>query len=472
MTALNKSFDWDELVLFIKERQVIPIVGQELTLVPGEHGLIRVDRLVARKLAERLGVETGGRFPDPTLDDVAGGFIREGGNPRRVYFGIKAVMDGPEIRDAPLPQPLRMLAEITDFQLFVSTTLDSFLAKALDQTRYGGTQTTRKLAYSTKGRVRDLPGEIEELAVPHVYDIFGSLVSSPDFAVTDRDVLETLHRLQGPLRRPQILFDEMRAHHLLFIGCDFPNWLSRFFVRTMMNQSIRDHRDTAEVVADSESVQESSLRLFYRDCWIETFPSGGPVEFVQELHSQWSARKHEPKVISPRPAVPQGPVAVVRPAPSAEGDPDMVEGAVFLSYAKEDRQTVVSLWQALDAGYVDAWFDRRELPPGTDWKARIEANILRCCLFVPIVSKNAQARLEGFFRQEWAWALERTGRMAEELPFIVPVVLDVEPGAHSIPDAFWAKQAITLDGGEASEHVVRQVRTLVQKHRAMQKGLL
>lgn len=478
MADPSRAFDWDDLLLLIEERRVIPIVGPELVLVHGESGPERLDRLIARRLAERLGVGAEQTGPQPTLDQVASAHLRHGGRPLKIYSGIKALMMEPELKEARPPEPLLQLASIRDFQLFVSTTFDSMLARALDEVRYEGNETTRELAYTTKGRVKDLPHEVADLGVPHVYHIFGPLSSAPDFAVTDRDTLEVLHRLQGSLRRPQILFDELRALNLLFLGCDFPNWLSRFFVRTLANQSLGVPRDTAEVVADTESAQESSLSLFFEDCDIDTFPSGSAVEFVETLYEKWCVRNPDPVSMPQEPTRHASggderlaePLPLVRAAGEARGS-DMVEGAVFLSYANEDLGTVISLWQALDGGQVDVWFDRRELAAGAAWDAMIESNILRCSLFLPVVSRNAQARLEGYFRQEWAWAVKRAGRMARELPFIVPMLLDLEPGADFTPREFWGKQTIALLPDGVTDHVVRQVRALVQKRRAMELGL-
>ena len=63
------------------------------------------------------------------------------------------------------PLALRQLAEITDFDLFVTTTFDSLLEKAINAERFGGAQSTEVIAY-TPNRVADLPIEREQLSAP------------------------------------------------------------------------------------------------------------------------------------------------------------------------------------------------------------------------------------------------------------------------------------------------------------------
>ena len=50
---------------------------------------------------------------------------------------------------------LRQLAEITDFNLYVSTTFDTLLEKAINEVRFGDAPGTASIAYAQ--RVDDLP---------------------------------------------------------------------------------------------------------------------------------------------------------------------------------------------------------------------------------------------------------------------------------------------------------------------------
>src|SRR5262245_14984712 len=98
--------------------------------------------------------------------------------------------------------------------------------------------------------------------------------------------------------------------------------------------------------------------------------------------------------------------------------------AVFLSYAHEDDEPVRRMVDALQALGFEVWFDQGELRGGDAWDLKIRKQIRDCTLFIPVISANTQARLEGYFRIEWKLAAQRTHAMAEEKAFLLPVVID------------------------------------------------
>jgi TolB-like protein len=118
---------------------------------------------------------------------------------------------------------------------------------------------------------------------------------------------------------------------------------------------------------------------------------------------------------------------------------------VFLSYAREDGVAVSRIAAALRNAGVEVWFDQSELRGGDAWDQKIRRQVRECALFVPVVSANTQARLEGYFRREWKWAAERTHDMAHDLAFLVPVALDgtKENGAR-VPEEFLKVQWVRL----------------------------
>ncbi len=115
--------------------------------------------------------------------------------------------------------------------------------------------------------------------------------------------------------------------------------------------------------------------------------------------------------------------------------------AVFLSYASQDAEAARRICEALRAAGIEVWFDQSELRGGDAWDAKIRKQIKECALFVPVISANTQARLEGYFRLEWKLAAQRTHTMAEAKPFLVPVCIDDTPDANAhVPDEFRAVQ--------------------------------
>ena len=64
---------WEDLLNFIDERRVIPIIGPELLQVETETGPRLLYDWVAEKLAARLNVDTAALPPPYTLNDVVPG---------------------------------------------------------------------------------------------------------------------------------------------------------------------------------------------------------------------------------------------------------------------------------------------------------------------------------------------------------------------------------------------------------------
>jgi TolB-like protein/Flp pilus assembly protein TadD len=134
--------------------------------------------------------------------------------------------------------------------------------------------------------------------------------------------------------------------------------------------------------------------------------------------------------------------------------------AVFLSYASQDADAARHICDALRAVGVEVWFDQSALRGGDAWDASIRRQIKDCALFVPIISANTQARVEGYFRREWNLAAGRTLDMADDQAFLLPVVIDATIDVSArVPEKFRDVQWTRLPAGDASvafaEHVHR-----------------
>ncbi len=127
----------------------------------------------------------------------------------------------------------------------------------------------------------------------------------------------------------------------------------------------------------------------------------------------------------------------------------MPDNAVFISYAREDLPAVQRLKAGLEAAGITTWFDMDRLEVGDDYDRKIQRNIARCSYFIPIVSATTQRRLEGYFRREWSYAIDRVRNMADGALFILPVTVDgTTPAEALVPDKFKALHFSALPGGE------------------------
>jgi hypothetical protein len=434
---------WDDLLSFIEERRVIPIVGPELLLVSTDRGPRLLLDWVAEKLAGRLNVDIA-QLPQPyTLNDVVCWFLSARGRREEAYVRMRSIIK--EANFEP-PTALRHLAAITDFDLFVSTTFDPLLEAAINLERFHGTPSTEVLSYAPN-RVVDLPAERDRLQRPVVYHLFGKLSASPTYVISDEDLLEYICALQSEHLAPEKLFHELEHSHLLFIGSNFTNWLARLFLRMAKRQRLSDPRDVGEVLADNHSSQDDRLMAFLQQVSVRTRIYQGAERFVEELHDRWQARR--------KPAAVPASSAVSRFLPPAREMPD---NAVFISYAREDLAAVQQIKAGLESAGVATWFDMDRLEGGDDYDRKIQRNIARCSYFIPVVSAATQRRLEGYFRREWSYAIDRMRNMADGALFVLPVSIDAtDAGAALVPDKFKALHFSRLPGGQVQPEFAQRL---------------
>jgi len=444
---------WDDLLNYIEERRVIPIIGPDLLRVQTDRGLMPLYEWLAGKLASRLSVDPVG-LPEPlTLNDVVCSYLGQRGRREEAYTRLRSILR--EVEFEP-PPALRQLAQITDFDLFVTTTFDPLLERAVNLERYGGQPTADVIAYAPN-RVSDLPAERDQLQRTVVYHLLGKLSASPTYVVSDEDMLEFICALQSEHLTPERLFHELEHSHLLLIGSDFSNWLARLFLRMAKRKRLSDPRDFSEILADDHTLQDDRLVAFLQQVSVRTRVYGGAEAFVAELHQRWMQRQ-------PAEAGDAHQGAPQRFLPPTR---EMPENAIFISYAREDLPAVQRLKAALDAAGLVTWFDLDRLEGGDDYDRKIRANIARCSYFLPVISASTQRRPEAYFRREWSYAVDRARNMADGAVFVLPACIDDTAEAEAlVPELFRALHIVRLPGGEPPPEFLRRLQDLFSVSRA------
>jgi hypothetical protein len=452
-----QAFDedaWDDLLNYIEERRVIPIIGPDLLRVQTDSGPRPLYEWLADKLAVRLSVDITG-LPHPlTLNDVMCCYLGQRGRREEVYTRLRSIMR--EVEFEP-PLALRQLAQITDFDLFVTTTFDPLLEQAINLERHGGQPNADVITYAPN-RVADLPAERSQLQRTVVYHLLGRLSASPTYVVSDEDMLEFICALQSEHLTPEKLFHELEHNHLLLIGSDFSNWLARLFLRMAKRRRLSDPRDVSEVFADDHTMQDERLVSFLQQVSVRTRVYGGAEAFVAELHARWSRRQ--------RPALAAN-AGVNAPQRFMPPSREMPENAIFISYAREDLPAVQRLKAAMDTAGLTTWFDLDRLEGGDDYDRKIRANIQRCSFFLPVISATTQRRHEAYFRREWSYAVDRARNIAEGAVFILPVCIDDTPEAAAlVPELFKTLHIVRMAGGEPSPEFLHRLQDLFSGRRA------
>ena len=218
------DYFWDDLLAYIEEKRVIPIIGPDLISVEVEGRETLLYCWLAQRLAPRLSVPVQALPAEFSLNEVLCEFLSRRGRREDVYPRLRMIMR--EASFSP-PEALRQLAAITDFNLYVATTFDSLLEQAINEVRFNGKMRTEVLSYAPNKLV-DLRCEKDRLEYPTVYHLLGKLAAAPSYAICDEDILEFICTLQSENFCPETLFSELENNNLLILGCGFSDWWSGF----------------------------------------------------------------------------------------------------------------------------------------------------------------------------------------------------------------------------------------------------
>ncbi len=443
---------WKKLLTQISKGYVVPVIGNRL-LVDKDGASLQ--RKIAEKLLAYYSLPV-----DPPLalfhelnDAVSRLRLKTGTNLEDLYIDIDGVIGELTASDADIPVPIQQLAEIKDFRLFVTLTPDDMLARCLRQY-----YEVNEIVHSPKlpaCEARDLPADWQSRSgqVQLLY-LFGKSEPAPVYAIHDEDLLEYAHNVitRGKLV-PKGFLNELQDRNLLLIGCNFPDWLSRFFLRVTSQNRLSEISNRKYLIIDELEPGESLacfLRCFCRDT--EILSQIPPVAFVADLYQHW---QDDQPVLPPRPgeAVPRG-------------------AMFFISYSRcTDLPRAERLYQALLAHGVkesEVWFDRKSIEPGNVFRRRILDGIWSCSYFIPLLSVSANTRKEAFVFGEWREANERKQYMKCE--FIIPVVVDADfdPMRYTADDI--VQEWKQLDFGHAPDGVpdartTEKLRALVREAR-------
>ncbi|MEP7305147.1 MAG: toll/interleukin-1 receptor domain-containing protein [Acidobacteriota bacterium] len=444
---------WDDLLAFIEEGRVIPVVGAELLTIQPE-GLPAVplyravaDRLLTLHKLNSLPQEHYGLY-EAVSAVAAERRVRMKDLYRQIHDILKKLL----AEQTPELQPLRDLASIDHFNLFVTTTPDDLLARVLTAVRGAPADEIPYAPLLPTDKRRDIP-EAPSSRYTAVFYLFGKADVGPFYAIHDEDSLEFPYTLQAG-NGPERMFSQMRSRNLLLIGCNFADWLSRFFIRlSNPDRLFSDQRTKKEYLVGEETARTRDFTVF-----LERFSQDSrcyPIDaasFVTELYQRWRERN---------PSSEQGPDRPPAEAPAG--------GTIFISYSSDDLGAAKSVFDDLQAiGGDVAWFDKSVLKPGDNWERQILGAIQKCSLFLPLLSANTEQRTEGYFRLEWDEAAERSKRIAGR-KFIFPIVIDQDYGGDIgrftlVPERFKTLQYSHAPAGKMGDalrvEIKDQLRTL------------
>jgi hypothetical protein len=430
---------WRRLIDMMRDGMVVPVVGPRLLVDADGKSL---QEQVARKLLANYEVDIGDEELPPfrELNDAVRRLKGVVENPQDLYGDIDSVLRG--FRFA-LPKPLMQLAEMADFRLIVTLTPDDLLARALAARNRAVSEVVHSPKLPTSEGV-DLPPEWRQPGAPvQLLYLFGKSRPTPLFAIHDEDVLEYAHNvIARGSHAPTAFLGALQDRNLLLIGCNFPDWLSRFMLRATRKGRLSDRKGGREWLVEPLGAADPFIG-FLGQYSPETavLSNVDPVHFVDELYQRWTASH-----------VPAADGAAHEPAGNELEPP--ASAMFFISYSRStDLARAVRLQEALlklGVAADEMWFDRRTLEPGDVYTERIFEGIRNCRYFLPLVSRQATERARAFVFREWDVATQQIPEMNRK--YVVPIVVDAESSPETYSQSSVAAwRARNLNFGHAPE---------------------
>jgi hypothetical protein len=450
--------DWDRLISQLKEQRVIPVIGPDLLRIPATDGAeAKLYELWGKELAELFNVD----LPDESADIPLLYWISDQLSLRTDIPTGDLESDLSKVvcqSKWPIPLPLLQLAEIKDFPLYISTTIDHLMEAALKLKRGH----SKNIVFSRTGgpNRNDIPADFTPSSIPLLIHLFGaSCVDREAFAVTEDDLIEFSWSLIKYSTAPENLYEYLNKRQLLLLGCNFPDWLDRFFIHALSHE----HGAQVGITFVSEHCPKG-LQEFLRRKKARPFIEWSPVAFVQELHQRWLQSELEDAKIQ------DDLQPLLTSEQSHPGLKPSKLGSVFISYARDDKKIALAIRDQLEAANIDTWMDDSDLEPGEQYEVSIEENIRNASFFIALISKSLDLensnRLGRFVLKEWRWAEDADRERPQSQNFLLPVVIDDTPeGAAFIEGPMRKRQWTVCRDGELPAKFMSLIQQGVRRFR-------
>ncbi len=419
---MSNSFNWNALVQNINYKSIVPVLGNDISVVrlkkgsisnfsnynalleagqeSEEHFQINLYKYIAFRLWDIYG---NGTVPYPlTINNVKSILQKNGTKENEINNYISNSISNLSDEQI-LLEPYKNLIEISGFETFITVNLDNFLKRAFN--------TEKKLNIFNFSIPANAVTKEEDRSLKEIYNVMGN-IEGTKFALSDEDALEYLYKLQDSTDSYVAkLFEALNRKNILIIGSSFPDWFMRFFIRSICHESIRDCQRAIYVACD-QTCSDIELIKFLNNNSMKIIPIGinktnlsndyiykNSIEFINDLFNQWNKYTNKNDVV-PR-----------------------YKEEVFISYSRDDKDKAEKLKNAFERNGLKVFFDDDILKTGDQFKQVIKEHIKSCDYFLPVISKNAiEDKSRYVYDQEWKIAI--ASEFLNDRNFIRPFLID------------------------------------------------
>ncbi len=425
------KMNWDRLCRNIDEKNVIPVIGNEMYKYMQDGKLNDIESYFSSKLFSKYDAgEIRGKSITEAIDYLV--------NDQQI--DIRDINDDlQEITKSALEFPLlNHLLSIDQILFYVNITVyGNLLVDRITKLR---SKKPIEGNFSINETFGDY-GNVEDLKQPFIFNIFGSLADNVGPALKVEEMLEFTTALITKMsdQRFTSILDALKNKTLLFLGCSHPESLMRLIFRILSNERIDNwqrRRSDMIFVNDAGEFRDQQFS-FLKNYKVITYP-GNTDEFILELSTKW---KEWIKVHPPEPK------------------------RIFISYSHKDKAAADKLFSILsEINHVQCWYDNSDLHAGDNFTNEIVINIDKADIFIPLLSNNSLSGENTYVKREWLTAfnanVNRKIRFPEKInKYLLPIVIDdANLGNPIIAEYFPSLSIASLPGGQADETFIQVIK--------------
>jgi hypothetical protein len=177
---------------------------------------------------------------------------------------------------------------------------------------------------------------------------------------------------------------------LLFLGCQYPDWLTRIMINTLKPNSLEINKVLARVFFDYCNDVSNS---FFLDKHKFKYQGQTPtLQLINELSDLLSRNNFVLNIKN--------------------------KDFVFVSYTQDNLALAQKVICQLSKS-MNVWFDRIKMFPGDIINDEVKEGIQNCKLFLPLITANSVAKLPGdYVRQEWRYYSDNFSDSKKVIPLV------------------------------------------------------
>ncbi len=431
---------WGILFEAIEQNRVVPIIGDEFFYAEVGAELVNYKKHILNELISKFNPPKD-IIPDfnmiSGLIEAQNVLLRATGNfsnATSIYYEI-----GDIVRNTPIvcDQCLTDFIQSFKFPLILSTSYLPGIEQLL------ANQGFEVKAYDKSPRI-DIP-HADMVTSPTLYYLFGKCgKANKTYMATEDDLLEYIHYWHNIETRPMRLSEYLSDKFLLMLGCDYPNWLFRFFWHSVKNFNLLSGSSEVKgVVAGSILNTDNELSRFLARIQTHTYANGR--DFMKELRE-----KKETVTNFTSPKIPEINRNDDRPCD------------IFISYSHKDDKAAEAISAIIEAQGASVWFDSSNLIGSDHYDDIIRNKITECQRFVPILSTATETEKRGYFRKEWSLAVEES-KFRLGSPYIAPIAInEIDYNSKLIPKEFKDSHILSYNSQDFENEIKRLIRSFRQ----------